>query len=263
MTPRPGKRPIDKVYEAQTRSPTYWAIQKDVYGEEYSPSVNPCGPTALTELQAAATALRVGSRERILDVGCGQGGPGLWLARQTGASLVGIDLSHVALKRALETATGFNLANRAQFCMADLTVIPFKGGFFDGASSFAALFAVEDVSVAFTEIGRVLRSGSRLVFTSWSRSLAPPCYPPPVEDYRPSLERSGFEVEQHDPVPGAIDRIRSICEKHVAQAEQLEREMGEIIHKSILKSARYNLGLEDGIDYLAASQWLLVVARRT
>lgn len=44
-----------------------------------------------------ADALRVGPGQKIADLGCGRGGPGQWIARATGAGLVGIDVSEVAL----------------------------------------------------------------------------------------------------------------------------------------------------------------------
>ncbi|MBD3335532.1 MAG: methyltransferase domain-containing protein [Candidatus Eisenbacteria bacterium] len=210
----------------------------------------------------AAAALRTARGERILDLGCGQGGPGLWVARETGASLVGVDLSLVGLEGAQETALDFGLVGSARFCLGDMTRIPFKDRCFDGACSFAALFAVEDVTAVFKEAARVLRPGARLVFTNWSRSIAPACYAPPVADYRPMLDASGFEVERHEPVAGAIDRMRRVCELHLKRAERLEGEMGDIVREGVLKSARHYLGLEDGIDYLAASQWVLVAARK-
>ena len=83
MTTQPGERPIDKVHEAHRLSPTYGAIEEEAYGEDYARGVNPCGPTSSTDLRTTATALRLDSRDRLLDAGCGQGGPGLWLAHET------------------------------------------------------------------------------------------------------------------------------------------------------------------------------------
>ena len=47
-----------------------------------------------------AAALQVGPGQKIADLGCGRGAPGQWLARTTGAALVGIDISATALDQA-------------------------------------------------------------------------------------------------------------------------------------------------------------------
>jgi SAM-dependent methyltransferase len=184
------------------------------------------------------------------------------MVRKTGAILVGIDLSMVALRHAQRRAASLGPEGQILLGMGDLRAMPFRSQIFDAAISFAVLFTIEDISAVLAGIARVLKPGARFMFTNWVREIAPPYYPTPVRDYRPPLATSGFEVERHEPVPGAIDRIRMVCERQVAQAERLEQEMGEIARTSILKSARYHLGMEDGIDYLACSDWVRVVARK-
>ena len=62
-------------------------------------------------LQAAGLA----PGQTLADLACGRGGPGLWLARETGASLVGVDFSPVAVEQATHRAALFGLAGRARF----------------------------------------------------------------------------------------------------------------------------------------------------
>jgi tRNA/tmRNA/rRNA uracil-C5-methylase (TrmA/RlmC/RlmD family) len=56
----------------------------------------------------------------LVDLGCGRGGPGLWLAQSRGARLIGVDFSAVAVQRATERAGLFGLADRARFVVGDL-----------------------------------------------------------------------------------------------------------------------------------------------
>jgi hypothetical protein len=51
----------------------------------------------------------------LADLGCGRGGPGLWLARTAHARLVGIDFSPVAVAQAQHRATTLGVGDRAQF----------------------------------------------------------------------------------------------------------------------------------------------------
>jgi SAM-dependent methyltransferase len=55
-----------------------------------------------------------------LDVGCGEGGDALWLARR-GWQVTAVDISRVALQRA--AATGADLAGRVSWTRADLTTM--------------------------------------------------------------------------------------------------------------------------------------------
>ncbi len=56
---------------------------------------------------------------RALDVGCGEGGDAFWLAEQ-GWSVVGVDLSQVAIERAAARAVELGVADRATFEVRDL-----------------------------------------------------------------------------------------------------------------------------------------------
>src|SRR5215471_12076047 len=66
------------------------------YGEQYPAETGTDGYITLRELRVMADALHVGRGQKIVDLGCGRGGPGRWIAQATGAALVGIDISDVA-----------------------------------------------------------------------------------------------------------------------------------------------------------------------
>lgn len=68
-------------------------------GEEYPAGLETYSFVSRSELGRAAEAVGdvVGS---IADVGCGRGGPGLWVAGVVGAPLVGIDIAEAPLVRA-------------------------------------------------------------------------------------------------------------------------------------------------------------------
>lgn len=63
-----------------------------------------------------------------LDVGCGEGGDALWLARR-GWRVTAVDISRVALDRA--AAAGADVADRIVWARADLAVTPPPAGSFD------------------------------------------------------------------------------------------------------------------------------------
>lgn len=69
--------------------------------------------------QLAAIAPHLGGG-RALDLGCGEGGDGVWLAEH-GWTVVGVDVSGTALARAHAAAVGAGVADRIEFVQHDLT----------------------------------------------------------------------------------------------------------------------------------------------
>ena len=215
-----------------------------------------------TELRRIARELRIGSRDTFIDLGCGQGGPGLWVARETGAALVGIDLAELGIARAREHAQELGLADRACFEVADIVSTGLPDAIFDGAMSVDTLWAVPDKPAAIREIARILKPGARLAFTNWDRDLSPPGYLPSPNDHRPLLEQAGFEVEVYEIQPDAEVQRRAFYERAVATEPTLIEEMGEEGAQKLMFEAKGTLGLTDGTDYLAHSRRIFVVARK-
>jgi 2-polyprenyl-3-methyl-5-hydroxy-6-metoxy-1,4-benzoquinol methylase len=89
-------------YERRLPGGVRQRILTDVYGDDYPVEADPRSYVTLSELHRIAFELRVGPGQSIVDLGCGHGGPGLWVARETGATLVGIDQSRRAIALAPE-----------------------------------------------------------------------------------------------------------------------------------------------------------------
>jgi SAM-dependent methyltransferase len=112
-------------------------------------------------------AARVGSRDRVLDIGCGTGQTTREAARAavTG-SAVGVDLSAPMLERARQLSDDQGLAN-ITYQQADAQVHRFPPTRFDLCiSRFGTMFFADPVA-AFTNIGRALRPAARLVLLVW------------------------------------------------------------------------------------------------
>jgi SAM-dependent methyltransferase len=242
-------------------SPTRQRIRREVYGDEYPVEADPRSFVTLTELRAIARDLGVGAVQTIVDLGCGQGGPSCWVARETGAALVGIDLSTVGVARASERAQNLGLADRTRFQVGDITSTGLPEASFDAAMSIDVIWSVPDKLGVLREAARILRPGARFVFTNWDRDRTPPGYLPPLADHRPLLERAGFEIETYRVQPDAETKRRAYHEAIVAAEQGLVQEMGEEAAARLMFEAKGALGLTDGVDYLAHSRRIYVVAR--
>ena len=114
-----------------------------------------------------ADALGLSPGATLVDLGCGRGGPGLWLARSRGASLIGVDFSAVAVQQATDRAALFGLAGRAWFVVGDLAATGLADGAADAVVAIDALHFAADPTAAAREAWRLLRPGGRLVLTNW------------------------------------------------------------------------------------------------
>ena len=257
----PPRDPYSAQYASHVDSPTRQRIRREVYGDEYPEDVDPRSFITRSELRSLADALRVGPGQTFVDLGCGHGGPGLWVARETGASVVGIDLSRPAIASAAQRAAELGVADRARFKVADLVATGLPDAAFDAAMSVDVLWSVPDKAAALREIARILKPGTRFAFTNWDRDLTPPGYLPPLGDHQPLLAEADFEVERYE-VQSDAERRRAYYERLVAAEEALRHEMGVEATARLMFEAKGTLGLTDGIDYLAHSRRIVVVARR-
>jgi ubiquinone/menaquinone biosynthesis C-methylase UbiE len=235
----------------------------EAFGEEYPSEEATDGYITRSELSQMANALHVGPGQKIADLGCGRGGPGQWIARVTGASLVGIDFSDVALGQARARARQLGISSgTVSYQTASFDATGLDAASVDGAISIDVIWAIPDKLAGFAETARILKPGARFVFTDWERDLSPPGYPPPVNDHRPLLEATGFEVELHQLGPHADSLRRAFYEKMLRRQSKLVRDLDEKTAQSNLREARAWLGLLDGVDYMQHSRRVLVVARK-
>jgi tocopherol O-methyltransferase len=104
---------------------------------------------------------------RVLDVGCGIGGPALHLAGTLGCTVEGVTLSAAQAARATERAAEAGLAQRARFVQQDVMTNSYPDGSFDVVWAMEVLMHIEDRAAFYREMMRLLRPGGRLAVASW------------------------------------------------------------------------------------------------
>jgi len=105
--------------------------------------------------------------QRILDIGCGIGGPAFEMARTHGADVVGIDLEAPLIRRAQQAADELGLAARCTFQTVEIGPLPFPDQSFDIVISSGAFTQTKDKSGVLGESYRVLRPGGYLSCYDW------------------------------------------------------------------------------------------------
>jgi ubiquinone/menaquinone biosynthesis C-methylase UbiE len=110
---------------------------------------------------------RFGPGMRVLDVGCGVGGPALTIAEGTGAHVTGVNIVPRQVEIARDRAAFHGLTDRTTFQLADAMHLPFAGGTFDAVYIFEAGCHMPDKAAFYRECARVLRPGGVFLGLEW------------------------------------------------------------------------------------------------
>jgi ubiquinone/menaquinone biosynthesis C-methylase UbiE len=113
-----------------------------------------------TSTRYLAELAGVRPRDRILDAGCGVGGPALAIARAVPDVVIdGVTVSEVQAKMARQFVAEAGLADRVRIHVADFHRLPFPDGSFDVALYFEVTGYSPDRVALYRESARVLRTG--------------------------------------------------------------------------------------------------------
>ncbi|MFE6775065.1 SAM-dependent methyltransferase [Streptomyces sp. NPDC057702] len=111
---------------------------------------------------------------RLLDIGCGTGGPALRLAQRTGARVTAVTVSRQQLAQAQERASTQGLAEQVTFEHGDAMNLAYADASFDAAWSIDCFAHLTDRPAGLREARRVLRPGGHFLLTEFSRRGTPP-----------------------------------------------------------------------------------------
>jgi ubiquinone/menaquinone biosynthesis C-methylase UbiE len=235
----------DAVYATLPSSPTLQRLWREhACGIDFPAEFYHISFVTLSELQRMANELRVRAGNTFVDLGCGLGGPALLVAKETGARLIGIDLSPVAAATATKRAA--DLGIDAEFRAASFLDTGLPDGSVDAAMSEDALQYAPDKLAAMREAARILRPGGRFVFSAFElhaervRGL-PVLGVDPCEDYRPALESAGFAIEAYEEAPGWPEPVTSAYRAVLDAREALVPEIGEAAMNALAGEMTFTL----------------------
>ena len=118
------------------------------------------------EWRVALDRLELRPGSRALDVACGSGGPDLFLARTTGAEVVGVDINRHAIETANELARRQGLNTLARFQLADAArPLPFEDESFDAIICIDSINHLPDRLSVLCDWHRLLKPGGHVMFT--------------------------------------------------------------------------------------------------
>ena len=247
------------LFGALPSSPTFRDIFRVVYGSDYPEEADPFSFVTLTDLRNIASNLNVGPEKTIVDLACGRGGPGLWVARETGAALLGFDASKVGIEAAKQRASSFGLANRAKFRVRDAAETGLSETSVDGVMSVDAFWLFPDKARVAAEVARILRPGGGFVFTTWEFEITPvqqAGWAPQLSDHTDLLRDAGFLVATYEETPDWRRRQLAVYDAWLTNESALIAELGDEAASDLLDEAR------DMPALLERSRRVMVTARK-
>jgi len=135
------------------------------YSRWYQPHVGAASQRRLVTLLGERLAAYCSTTQdaRLLDVGCGRGGPTVHLAEQFGFRATGVDLVPYNVGRARENARKRGVD--ATFVVGDATSLPFASASLPACVGVDAFVYLPDRGAVFAEIADVLQPDGVLVFS--------------------------------------------------------------------------------------------------
>ncbi|MBX0287936.1 class I SAM-dependent methyltransferase [Haloarcula salinisoli] len=195
------------------------------YSEWYQPHIAGSSQRRLvTEVGSrVASHLPTTDGVRLLDVGCGRGGPALHLAYQFGFNVTGVDLVPYNIQMATENARGKHLDS--EFIIGDATQLPFTRDSFTACTAIDALVYLSERNRVFATVADTLEPEAVLVVsdlvmqsdvTETERRLVDSfadAWDMPslgtVEGYKAALDETSFELKAvEDITKHSVGRFR-------------------------------------------------------
>lgn len=207
-----------RFYSFAARSSWMQRIWEEAMGDELVPGLDQYSYVTRGELEQIGEGLGLKAGAEVLDMGCGRGGPGLWLAASYGWRLTGVDIAPGAVSQATEFQRAFELAHPARFLEGHFAEIPLAEASMDGVMSVDALWTAQDKVQALKAVAQVMRPGARFAFTHWDYTTIDPV---------PAFEQSGLKLVERTESEDWLARQEAVYAGILAHEAELREEMGE------------------------------------
>lgn len=140
----------------------YREIRKETYGEDIGQN----SWLTVDEYRYFFSLLKLSPDKKVLEIATGSGGPAVFMVKETGCRLTGIDISENGVSNAKKIAEENGLSEHIAFLPADASqTLPFADASFDVVLSIDSVNHLKDRLKVLKEFKRVLKTGGQLLYT--------------------------------------------------------------------------------------------------
>jgi len=141
-----------------------------------------------------ALKMKLEKGQKILDVGCGVGGPARSIARFSQVHVTGVNNNAYQLKRAAVHTERLNLKSQVAWVKSDFMHLPFEDNSFDGVYQIEATAHAPDKLACYKELFRVIKPGGCFGSYEW-------CLTDKYEPENPKHRQIKKGIEEGDGLP--------------------------------------------------------------
>ncbi|HEX7287440.1 MAG TPA: class I SAM-dependent methyltransferase [Candidatus Angelobacter sp.] len=179
---------------------------------------------------AEMAGLRPGMK--VADVGCGHGATARFFARECGCHVLGLTISPVQFKAAVQGARSLSDPAAVNFELADAEQYAFPAASFDLVWNMESSEHFFDKAAYFRKAAAALKVGGRLMLAAWTgsmehqliREIAHVFLCPELlttEQYSAQIQAAGLNVLQTEEIGPLVARTWDLCAAHARLAAPL------------------------------------------
>ena len=118
---------------------------------------------------------RIRQDSYVLDVGCGVGQTPVYLAKNVGCRVMGVDILSEMVDKTIQRVEGEGLGHLVDARVADMKALPFEDDHFDAVITESVMAFPQDKLKAMAELVRVCKPGGRVGIneTTWLKTPVP------------------------------------------------------------------------------------------
>jgi cyclopropane fatty-acyl-phospholipid synthase-like methyltransferase len=140
----------------------YGEIRRETYGEDIGQN----SWLTADEYREFFRIMDLGPGKKVLEIATGSGGPAVFMVKETGCVLTGIDINENGVNNARRLAEENGLSDQITFVLGDATAtLPFPDGSFDAIVSIDSINHLKDRAGVLKQFYRLLKPGGKLLYT--------------------------------------------------------------------------------------------------
>ncbi|KIW78717.1 hypothetical protein Z517_08556 [Fonsecaea pedrosoi CBS 271.37] len=229
----------------------------------FPPSFPPCDSTIAIALafyeHRLALVMGLKPHMKVLDVGCGIGGPAREIAKFVGCEIVGVCINQTQIDRAVYLTRMEGLQDKCTFVRADFLDLPFAPASFDAAYAIEATVHSPSLLQVYSGVARVLKPGAIFGLSEW---VMTPKYDPTdqrhvgmrnrvergngvsnlrtSDEAREAMKGAGFEILHEEDFAARFDYAKSLVEDSASASATAKTKTKTKTQRGVVRKNRGN-----------------------